>query len=164
MGKGTGRKRGALQGLGSRIELGNGGEGVPPSEREVQLGKRTGGKRGAPFGNANRLKHGRYSARRIRRRSEVNALLRGCRNLTRRIEMMGWSRKALRMKRARIASAQIVIPGDHCAQSARCEGVRSGSVRTPNFRPVSAARKLGSLPSTRARARASPGMTMRGRG
>ena len=117
------------------------------------MGKRTGRPRGAPIGNTNRLKHGRFSARRIRRRAEVNVLLRRCRNLTRKIEMMGWSRKALRMKMASAASAQIVIPGEHGAQSAPCEG------REPNFLLVSAARKLGSLPSVRARARASPGMT-----
>ena len=64
------------------------------------MGKRTGRPRGAPPGNTNRLKHGRYSARRIRRRKETNVLLRSVRNLTRRIEMMAWSRKALRMKRA----------------------------------------------------------------
>jgi len=62
------------------------------------MGKRTGGKRGAPVGNSNRLTHGRYSARRIARRKDVKALLRGMRNLTRKIEMMGWARKALRNK------------------------------------------------------------------
>jgi hypothetical protein len=67
------------------------------------MGKRTGGKRGAPLGNRNRLKHGNYSARRIARRAEVNALLRRARNLIRRIEMMAWARKALRAKKARKA-------------------------------------------------------------
>lgn len=73
-------------------------EGVPPSKYEVQMGKRTGGKRGVPVGNSNRLSHGRYSARRVARRKEVQALLRGMRNLTRKIEIMGWARKALRNK------------------------------------------------------------------
>ena len=53
------------------------------------MGKRTGGKRGAPVGNRNRLSHGRYSARRVARRKEVQALLRRTRNLIRRIEMIG---------------------------------------------------------------------------
>ncbi len=76
------------------------------------MGIRTGRPRGAPFGNTNRLKHGRFSARRIARRAEVNALLRGCRNLTRRIEMM-WSRKSLRRKMERAQSTSAVIPGEH---------------------------------------------------
>jgi len=114
--------------------------------------------RGAPVGNTNRLIHGRFSARRIRRRKETNLLLRRCRNLTRTIEMMGWARKALRMKRASVVAAQIVIPSERRARSVRREG------REPNFILVSAARNLGSLPSTRAGARASPGMTMRGKG
>jgi hypothetical protein len=78
------------------------------------------------------------------------------RNLTRRIEMMAWSRKALRRKRARIAPAFIVIPGEHCAQRAQCEG------REPNLPNRWLPRKLGPLPSTRADARASPGMTSEG--
>jgi len=41
------------------------------------MGKRTGGKRSAPVGNRNRLSHGRYSARRIARRKEVQASLPG---------------------------------------------------------------------------------------
>jgi hypothetical protein len=75
------------------------------------------------------------------------------RNLTRRIEMMAWSRKALRGKWARAASASPVIPGEHGALSASCEG------REPNFLHFATSNKLGSLPSVRARARASPGMT-----
>ena len=79
--------------------------GAPP-KHEVQMGKRTGGKRGAPVGNTNRLKHGRYSARRIARRKEKNTFLRGLRNLTRRIEMMAWSRKALRNRYKALTSAR----------------------------------------------------------
>jgi len=72
------------------------------------MGKRTGRPRGAPIGNTNRLIHGGYSAHRIRRRKETNVLLRRCRNLTRRIEMMAWSRKALRRKLARRNEAGFV--------------------------------------------------------
>lgn len=119
------------------------------------MGKRTGRPRGAPPGNINRLKHGRYSAWRIGRRKEVSALLRRMRNLTRRIEMMAWSRKALRRKRASVAFASAVVPGERHAHGAWREGRESNFLRIPTT-----ARKLASLPSTRARARASPGMTI----
>ncbi len=129
-------------------------EGRTPRKDEVQLGKRTGRPRGAPKGNTNRLKHGRFSARRITRRKETNTLLRRLRNLTRRIEMMAWSRKALRKKKERIASASIVIPGERRAQSGQREGKETNSLLA-----LTIARKLGSLPSALSRARASPGMT-----
>ncbi len=85
------------------------------------MGKRTGKPRGAPVGNTNRLIHGRFSARRVRRRKEKNVLLRGMRNLTRRIEMMGWSRKALRMKMARIALQAPSGPPGHRTRVKRGE-------------------------------------------
>ncbi len=52
--------------------------------------------RGGQPGNRNRLSHGRYSQARTARRAKNRALIRAMRNLTRRIEMMAWSRKALR--------------------------------------------------------------------
>ena len=133
------------------------GRGYPLPEHEVQLGIRTGRPRGAPLGNANRLKHGDYSAQRIQRRKEVNVLLRNARNLIRRVEMMTWSRRALRRKMERAASVTTVIPGERRAQSAWGEG------REPNFWDFARRNKLGPLPSTRADARASPGMTSEGK-
>ena len=97
------------------------GGGTPP-KHEVQLGIRTGRPRGAPLGNNNRLKHGRYSARRIRRRKEVNVLLRNGRNLTRRIEMMARSRKALRRKMARSFTSPSVGRSTRAAKRARRVG------------------------------------------
>ena len=96
--------------------------GYPLPKHEVQLGIRTGRPRGAPPGNTNRLKHGRYSARRIARRKKTNALLRGCRNLTRRIEMMAWSRKALRRKQERL-----VTPGEREPKVSVREGGPGGT-------------------------------------
>jgi hypothetical protein len=57
-------------------------------------------------GNTNRLKHGRFTTARVSRRKEITALLRAGRNLIRRIEMMAWSRKALRRKLARDVAAR----------------------------------------------------------
>jgi hypothetical protein len=104
------------------------------------LGIRTGRPRGAPIDNTNRLKHGRYSAHRIRRRKEVNVLLRKGRNLIRRIEMMAWSRKALRLKAQKATSTSVVIPGERSARSVGREG------REPNLLNRPSPRKLGSFP------------------
>jgi hypothetical protein len=72
--------------------------------------------------------------------------------------MMIWSRKALRRKAERAAPTFAVIPGERHARSVGREG------REPNLPNRSLPRKLGSLPSTRACARASPGMTGKTRG
>jgi hypothetical protein len=92
------------------------------------MGKRTGGRRGTPVGNTNRLKHGRFSARRISRRKEVNALLRSVRNLTRRIEMMGWSRKAMRRKmvQARFSPSGYPTPSKGFVAASDTHLARSG--------------------------------------
>ena len=118
------------------------------------MGKRTGGKRGAPAGNRNRLKHGRYCARQIARRAEVQALLRRARNLIRRIEMMAWARKALRRKRS-----TIVIPGR--ASLLRREGKgtqaeRSRAVFPPGPPYLARAVRAGSPRVTRCVIRGSP--------
>ena len=98
--------------------------GGPPAKNEVQLGKRTGGKRGAPFGNTNRLKHGRYTRARAARRAWRDGLLRSARNLARRLEMMAWSRQALRRKCARSTSP--LSGGRKC-------GAFGGPVQTESF-------------------------------
>ena len=97
--------------------------GSPLPEHEVQLGIRTGRPRGAPPGNTNRLIHGDYSAERIRRRKEVNVVLRNARNLIRRIEMMTWSRRALRRK---MESISTVTPGEPTPSARAREGGPGG--------------------------------------
>ena len=111
------------------------------------MGIRTGRPRGAPLGNTNRLKYGRYSGCRVARRKEKNVLLRRARNLIRRIEMMAWSRKALRRTMERASCARVTL---------RCAAVLQGSLRshlsmTAAPRRARAQTKLGHAPS--------PGMT-----
>jgi len=84
-------------------------------------------------------------------------LLRDSRRLVRRALLFLRLRKVLQRKWELAVRAARVIPGEHCAQGARCEGGE------PNFLGILALQKLASLPSTRARARASPGMTMEAR-
>lgn len=120
------------------------------------MGIRTERPRGAPLGNTNRLKHGDYSAQRIQRRKEVNVLLRNARNLIRRIEMMTWSRRALRRKMEEANSTPTAFPGETRAR-ARVKG------RGPRIASIPNLRVLGSPPSRHALgARRSPGMTTRG--
>ena len=81
-------------------------QGVPPSKREVQLGRRTGGRRGAPFGNRNRLVHGAYPRARRARRAEAGTLRHATRNLICRLVMFAHAQKALRLKKANIKPNQ----------------------------------------------------------
>ncbi len=90
--------------------------------------------------------HGRFSARRITRRKETNTLLRRVRNLTRRIEMIAWSRKALRLKRAHDAGARVTLRG-----TAALRGSHLRMTAAPRRQPM-----FGQKPATSAAIRGSP--------